>query len=204
MAKKEVTVHLADKADVEIGTARCGARLQGAVHTDDREKVTCGKCVSARPKMLVIDDLPPCTHFEFTDGAFCETQAYGDRTSKHLDNVNCLNCLKQWATMETARANAQAAAFGRVDDENRKLRAGSDEIASLYAETVGHLKQAQGELSAERQKSAELAAELARVREERDILEQSAIDAEKHGELMLKAFRSQLNVSMNLLMFFDK
>ena len=71
MAKKEVTVHLADKADVEIGTARCGARLQGAVHTDDREKVTCGKCVSARPKMLVIDDLPPCTHFEFTDGAFC-------------------------------------------------------------------------------------------------------------------------------------
>jgi hypothetical protein len=40
-------IHFADKADREIGTARCGARLDGAHHTDDHQKVTCLKCGGA-------------------------------------------------------------------------------------------------------------------------------------------------------------
>ena len=40
-------IHFADKADIEIGTARCGARLQGAVHTAENGKVTCVRCNSS-------------------------------------------------------------------------------------------------------------------------------------------------------------
>lgn len=40
-------IHFADRADIEIGTARCGARLQGATHTQERGRVTCLRCDSS-------------------------------------------------------------------------------------------------------------------------------------------------------------
>jgi hypothetical protein len=103
MSKK--VVHFADSVDIEMGSAHCGNRLQGAVHTGNMRDVTYEHC--ARTLTAKAPAPPPAKGIVHLDGGAeqrtvcgCNVFSVLDSVSQCLSNVTCLDCLRHKIRMD--------------------------------------------------------------------------------------------------------